>query len=159
MIELSFRNFYEQKYDDEGCCLYVMKDGLGDILSIGISTNHVWVRWFGGRGHLPWTGTMFYGNSIIGEKIASHFPKSWDWKIQLWTLEDCKEFCYKDLPNYDFGFAVRAVEARMIKILSPALNSHMNQNPGKDTTPISEKELRREREITKAYDEIFNKRK
>jgi hypothetical protein len=165
MIELSFKDFYDQSFEGQGYCLYVMKNGLGDVLYVGISTADVWWRWFGGTGHIPWSGTMLYGTSSIGEKIVNHFPDSWDWKIQLWTLKDCLGFCEMELPDPNFKMtwgeytdAVRNVEARMIRRLSPALNRHLNLNPGKDTTPKSEKELRWERYVNQAYDEIFNKK-
>ena len=165
MIELSFKEFHDQDYEDEGYCLYVMKNGLGDVLYVGISTVDVWSRWFGGAGHIPWSGTMLYGNSSIGEKIVNHFPDSWAWKIQLWTLKDCLTFCDTELPDPNFKItvgeynnAVRNVEARMIRKFSPALNTYLNLNPGKDTTPKTEKELKWERYVGQAYDEIFNKR-
>ena len=108
---------------------------------------------------------MLYGNSTIGEKIVNHLPDSWDWKIQLWTLKDCLVFCEQELPNSKFqmtaseyDYIVRNTEALMIKILSPALNRHLNLNPGKDTTPKSEKELKWEQYVAAAYDEIFNKK-
>jgi len=166
MIELRFENFYKQNFEGEDFCLYVMKNGLGDILYVGISTADVWLRWFGGAGHIPWSGTTLYGNSTIGEKIVDHLPDSWDWNIQLWTLKDCLEFCEQDIPDPkvkivlgDYSDIVRNVEARMIKKLSPALNRHLNPNPGRNTTPKSEKEMKRERFLDQAYDEIFNKKR
>jgi len=165
MIELSFKEFHDQNYEDEGYCLYVMKNGLSDILYVGISTSDIWYRWLGGAGHIPWSGTMRYGNSTIGEKIMNHLPDSLDWKIQLWTLKDCLAFCEMEFRDGNFKMnageyndAVRSVEAYMIKKLSPALNRHLNLNPGKDTTPKSEKELKWERYVATAYDEIFNKK-
>ena len=163
MIELSFKKVYDQDFDDDGYCLYVMKNGLGDILYVGISTVDIWQRWFGGAGHIPWSGTMRYGNSTIGEKIMNHLPDSLDWNIQLWTLKDCLAFCEMErsdpkfkLTAVEYSKAVRNVEAPMIKKLSPALNRYLNLNPGKDTTPKSEKELKWERYVAAAYDEIFN---
>ena len=52
MIELHFADFHDQNYEDNGFCLYVTKNGLDDILYIGISTVDVWVRWFGWGGHV-----------------------------------------------------------------------------------------------------------
>ena len=165
MIELRFEDFYEQNYDDENFCLYVMKNGQGDVLYVGISTVDVWSRWFGGPGHIPWSGTMLYGKSTIGEKIVNHLPESWDWKIQLSTLKDCLEFCDDDpsAPKFkmvmgEYSETVSNVEARMIRKLSPALNRYLNLNPGRDTTPKGEKELKWERYVDQAYDEIFNQK-
>lgn len=76
MIELRFEDFYEQNFEGEDFCLYIMKNGLGDVLYVGISTVDVWWRWFSGTGHIPWSGTMLYGNSTIGEKIVNHLPDS-----------------------------------------------------------------------------------
>ena len=39
MIELEFIQFHEQQYPENGYELYVLKNGLGDILYVGISTN------------------------------------------------------------------------------------------------------------------------
>lgn len=158
MIELSFKEFYDGDYEDEGYCLYVMQNGLGDTLYVGISTVDIWDRWFGAAGHIPWSGTMRYGKSTIGQKIMDHLPDSSEWKIQLWTLKDCLAFCEMDRETAGaYRDAVRNVEARMIQKLSPALNRHLNLNPGKDTTPKSEKELKWEHYVATAYDEIFNK--
>ena len=38
MIELSFEDFHEQNFEDQGFCLYIMKNGLEDVLYVGIST-------------------------------------------------------------------------------------------------------------------------
>lgn len=84
----------------------------------------------------------------------------------MWTLKDCLIFCEMELSEStsimttgEYKNAVRDVEARMIRKLSPALNRHLNLHPGKDTTPKSEKELEWERKLRQAYDDIFNKRK
>src|SRR3989304_6580719 len=98
-----------------------------------------------------WDGKVIYGESSIGEKIENHLPDSLNWKIQLWTLKDCLMFCGQELPDPElkltageYNDAVRGIEPRMIKKLSPALNRSLNLNPGRDTTPKSEKELRSE---------------
>jgi hypothetical protein len=53
---------------------------------------------------------------------------------------------------------VRDIEPLIIQKLSPALNRTYNLNPGKDTTPKSQKEMDWEKYVDKAYDEIFNKK-
>ena len=165
MIELSFEDFHEQNFEDQGFCLYIMKNGLEDVLYVGISTVDVWSRWFGWGGHMTWDGNVIYGESSIGEKIENHLPDSLNWKIQLWTLKDCLMFCGQELPDPElkltageYNDAVRGIEPRMIKKLSPALNRSLNLNPGRDTTPKSEKELKWERYVDQAYNEIFNKK-
>jgi hypothetical protein len=47
----------------------------------------------------------------------------------------------------------------MIQKLSPILNGTYNLRPGKDTTPKSKKEIEREKDLDRIYDEIFNKKK
>lgn len=76
MIELTFFHFHERNYNDEGYCLYVMKNGTGGVLYVGISTNNVWDRWFGWGGHVTWDGNVFYGESAVGTKIENHLPDS-----------------------------------------------------------------------------------
>jgi len=41
MIELNFIQFHEQQYLEKGYELYILKNGLGDILYIGISTKNI----------------------------------------------------------------------------------------------------------------------
>ena len=56
MIELDFLQFHEHQYDENGYELYVIKNGLGNILYVGISTTNVWERWFGWGGYMTWDG-------------------------------------------------------------------------------------------------------
>jgi len=51
MIALRFEDFHEQNYEDKDFCLYVMKNGLGDVLYVGISMQDIWLRWFAWGGH------------------------------------------------------------------------------------------------------------
>lgn len=96
MIEITFKQFYEYTYDEEGFHeLYIMKNGLDEILYIGISNQNIWNRWFGMRGHILDNGKFMSGESSVGKNVVNHLPDSWNWKIQLWTLDDCIEFCKK----------------------------------------------------------------
>ena len=165
MIETTFFQFHEHDYEDAGFCLYVLKNDNDTVLYVGISTNDIWERWFGWGGHMMWDGKVIYGDSSVGVKIENHLPDSLSWKIQLWTLEDCLEFCEQESVNARFKMtageynqAVRDIEPFMIKKLSPALNGTYNLKPGKDTTPKSEKELKWQRFVDDAYDNIFNKK-
>lgn len=158
MIEISFLDFHKQNYIDKDYRLYVMKNGLGDILYIGISNQSIWGRWFGWGGHMMWDGHVIYGESSIGEKIEYHLPDSLHWNIQLWSLQDCIEFL-EELIAPHVEHTIQDIEPLMIKKLSPALNRTYNYTPGKDTTPKSEKEIALEKRVDKAYDEIFNKKK
>jgi len=158
MIEITFWNFYKQNYQDNGFCLYAMKNGLGGTLYVGISKVDIWERWFGGRGHVTWDENYISGNSSVGEKIVDHIPDSLSWKIQLWTLNDCLEYCKEEAIKRN-SHTIQDAERLMIRKLSPMLNRTYNLNPGIDTTPKSEKELKRERYADQAYAEIFNKKK
>lgn len=157
MIELSFLQFHEQQFQEQQYCLYVVKNASEDILYVGISENDVWERWFGWGGHLTWDGNVIYGESPIGTKIEDHLPDSLQWKIQLWSLEDCVEFCRQELPDELSQVTIHHIEPMMIRKLSPALNAMYNQNPGKDQTPKSKGEIQRDKRLDKLYKEIFDK--
>jgi hypothetical protein len=158
MIEVTFLEFHGQQYPEDRFCLYVMKNGSDDILYVGISTNNVWERWFSWGGHMTWDGNVIYGESPVGVKIEDHLPDSLNWKIQLWTLNDCVEFCNKELHVNTSEVTIHDVEPIMIRKLSPALNVTYNLNPGKDTTPKSKKEVEREKLAHQLYKEIFDKK-
>lgn len=158
MIELTFLEFHEQQYDEQQCCLYVVRNGSEDILYVGISTNDIWERWFGWGGHMTWDGKVIYGESPIGVKIGNHLPDSLKWKIQLWTLNDCLEFCREELPTSQPEITIHHLEPIMIQKLSPALNATHNLNPGKDTTPKSRKEVEREKLLDSLYKEMFDEK-
>jgi hypothetical protein len=157
MIELDFLQFHEQKYREKRYELYVLKNGLGDILYIGISQSNVWERWFGWGGHMMWDGNVIYGESPIGVKIENHLPDSLNWKIQLWSLKDCLEFCMEELPPDKSEITIHYIEPIMIRKLSPAFNATYNLNPGKDTTPKIKKEIEREKLLDQLYKDIFDK--
>ncbi len=125
---------------------------------MGISANDIWERWFGWGGHMTWDGNVIYGESPIGVKIESHLPDSLQWKIQLWSLEDCLEFCREELPNgLSEEITIQDLEPIMIQRLSPTLNTTYNQNPGKDATPKTKKEVEREKLLDQLYKKIFDK--
>jgi hypothetical protein len=157
MIEIDFESFHNKDYLEGGYDLYVVKNGLGDVLYVGISNQSIWERWFGWNGHMLWVDHVIEGNSPVGEKIVDHLPHSLKWKIQLWTLEDCVVFCRDilpstSIPNIDF------TEPYMIQKLSPILNGSYNLNPGKDTTPKSKREIEREKFLDEMYKKIFDKK-
>ena len=159
MIELRFKDFYDAKYNDKGYELYVMKNGLSDVLYVGISQVDVWNRWFGYNGHLVWDGKFVIGQSTVGQKIANHFPESQNWLIQLWLLDDCIEFCQDIVSAKNKNYNIKMLEPYMVLKLSPILNVHFNLNPGTDTTPKSQKEIDREKELDAVYKMVFEKRK
>jgi hypothetical protein len=157
VIEIDFASFYGQEYADEGYDLYVMKNGIGSVLYIGISRRSIWERWFGFGGHILWADHGIEGKSAVGQKIVDHLPESLQWIIQLWTLEDCVNFCKDEypipaIPNIGF------IEPLMINKLSPILNGSYNLYPGYDTTSTSKKEIEREKLLDEVYKKIFDKK-
>ncbi len=158
MIEIEFRRFHGQDYVEEGYNLYVVKNGLNNVLYVGISTISIWERWFGWNGHILWTDNIIQGTSVVGQKIADNLPESLNWKIQLWTLEDCVIYCSDLLPPNRGILDVKLIEPYMIQKLSPILNATYNLSPGRDTTLKSRKEKEREKLLDEAYRELFEKR-
>ena len=75
MIELPIQQFHDQDYRKLRYELYVMKNGLGEVLYVGISTRDIWDRWFGWGGHMTWDGYVIYGESPVGIRIENHLPK------------------------------------------------------------------------------------
>lgn len=159
MIEITFKEFYEYKYEEDGFHeLYVMKNGFGETLYIGVSNQNIWNRWFGLRGHILDNGKYLIGESPVGKNIVKHLPKAWEWKIQLWTLEDCIKFCSDDLkPKGKYN--IKYLEPLMIQRLQPVLNILFNLNPGNDTMPKSEKEILHEKFLDKVFQSVFEKKK
>ena len=108
---------------------------------------------------MTWDGKVIYGASPVVVKIEYHLPDSLNWKIQLWTLQDCVNFCRNELPNDTLETTIHEIEPIIIRKLSPALNGTYNLNPGKDTTVKSKKEMELERKADELYREIFNSKK
>ena len=158
MIEITFKDFYEYKYHEAGFHeLYIMKNGLEEILYIGISSQNIWNRWFGLNGHIMDDVRYMIGVSAVGKKIVNHLPDSWDWKIQLWTLADCVKFCSDEL-NPNGKYNIKMLEPFMIQKLHPSLNTIYNLEPGVDHTPKSEKEKQREAELDRVFREVFERK-
>ena len=157
MIEITFEDFHEHNFDEEGFVVYVLKNGLDDALYVGISKKNIWSRWFAFGGHMIWDGKYIIGQSAVGQKIVDQLPDSLKWKIQLWMLKDCIEFCKDILPPLR-QYTIEFVEPFMIKKLSPILNGSFNLNPGKDTTPKSKKEIEREQLLDTMYKKIFDEK-
>jgi hypothetical protein len=136
-----------------------MKNGLSEILYVGISSQCIWNRWFGWNRHIMEGPSYLLGASTVGLKIVEHLPDSWEWKIQLWTLEDCVFYCKDLLPSTRRKLNIEIIEPYMIQRLSPSLNVIYNLTPGIDTTPKSSKELKREKSLNDMYKKIFDKNK
>jgi hypothetical protein len=157
MIEITFEDFHEHNFDEEGFVLYVLKNGLDDALYVGISRKNIWSRWFAFGGHMIWDGKYIIGQSAVGQKIVDQLPDSLKWKIQLWMFKDCIEFCKDILPPLR-QYTIEFVEPFMIQKLSPILNGSYNLHPGKDTTPKSKKEIESEKFLDKMYKRIFDEK-
>jgi len=158
MIEITFKDFYEYTYHEDGFYeLYVMKNGLEEILYVGISTQNIWNRWFGWNGHIMDGPNFMVGESSVGRKVVDHLPDSWDWKIQLWTLNDCMAFCTDEL-NPNGRYTIQMVEPFMINKLHPILNATNNSNPGIDHMPKSDREKRRQALLDQVYYDVFEKK-
>jgi hypothetical protein len=155
MVEIDFETFHNQDFVEEGYDLYVMKNGFGDTLYVGISKQSIWTRWFGWNGHILWSEDLIEGTTAVGRKIVDHLPDSLQWKIQLWTLEDCVTFCKDVLPTSSFS-GIEFAEPYMIQKLSPILNGSYNLQPGRDTTPTSKREIEREKFLDEMYRKIFD---
>jgi hypothetical protein len=158
MIEIKFKRFHDQDYVEEGYELYVVKNGLNDVLYVGTSTLSIWERWFGWHGHILWTDAIIQGTSPVGQNMVDHLPESLNWKIQLWTLEDCMNYCSYILPPNMSMLDIKLIEPYMIQKLSPILNMTYNLSPGRDTTPKSKKEKAREKLLDEAYRKLFEKK-
>ncbi|MBI3170265.1 MAG: hypothetical protein HYZ22_17410 [Chloroflexi bacterium] len=158
MIEITFKEFYELNYQEDAFHdLYVMKNGNDEVLYVGISSQKIWDRWFGWNGHIFDDHLILIGKSSIGQKVVDNLPDSWCWKIQLWTLDDCVAFCKDEISPTRAYYDIKYLEPFMIEKLRPVLNVLYNQNPGKDSTPKSEKEKRIDKILDKAYYEVFEK--
>jgi len=157
MIEITFKDFYEYRYREDGFYeLYVVKNGLEEILYVGISDQNIWNRWFGWNGLIMDGPNFMVGESSVGRKVVDHLPDSWNWKIQLWTLNDCMAFCTDEV-NPNGRYTIQVVEPFMINKLHPILNATNNPNPGIDRMPKSEKEKQRASELDRVYREVFEK--
>jgi len=57
------------------------------------------------------------------------------------------------------AITIHEIEPIIIRKLSPALNGIYNLNPGKDTTPKSQKEEKLERKVDELYRKVFDNKK
>jgi len=74
MIEITFKDFCEYRYHEDGFYeLYVVKNGLEEILYVGISDQNIWNRWFGWNDHIMGDASYMIGESTVGKKIVDHY--------------------------------------------------------------------------------------
>jgi len=151
MIKIKFSDFIRHNYQDE-FCLYILRNSEDSPLYIGISRGDVWERWFGYGGHITLGRFGPIPTSHVGRKVLDHHPESMNWKIELWSMDDCTGFCGSKVPD-DLIF----LEAYIIGAYSPVLNISHNPNPQPDNTLESKEEISRKKDLDRVYDEIFNK--
>lgn len=163
MIAITFRDFYNERYNepDDGYSIYVIKDG-ETALYVGMSRVSVYGRWFGFGGHMMHGkgGYPVAVSDTISQRIETNYPESADWIIELWTVSDCIEFLslYQDvaLLHRMKQRQTENVEAAMIKQLKPLYNAKLSGSNGYHL-PRTEKERVEFKEMTDAYNKIFNK--
>ncbi len=140
MIQITFRDFYQRAFADEGFELYLLKDAHRHILYIGISHGGIWNRWFGGAASHMQLGAdgELRGNSPVGQTIARGLPEAWSWYVELWTWEDCVQNLLREGITAVGGRDVRNlsivdIEAYWIAALAPPYNT-LQQNDREPTT-------------------------
>src|SRR5690349_18734117 len=163
MIALTFRDFYNEKFERKPYSLYLVRDG-DVVLYIGISSDYLWNRWFGGGfSHMRLVPTgkgksvPMSNGSTIANKIEVNYPESAYWTIELWINDDCIEHLSK-FEDVSFLIACKPrkteeIEASMIHHFKPLYNGTHNRG-GSDLTP-TKKERAQKEEDRKAYGKIF----
>ncbi len=152
MIKLSFAQFFNSDFEDLGYELYIVKD-VDMVMYIGISRNSVWDRWFGGYGsHMEILSEQsIRGNSTIGDVIKRRLPDSWNWTIELWTNQDCREALREELNGQNaVDIPIITLEGYLIKKLNPLYNVMHANGPHED--PMMSNRLDDE------YKKIFDKK-
>lgn len=148
MIEITFEQFHNQEYvdvqevDPPDYQLYVVKNGLGEVLYVGISKVDIWERWFGGAaGHMQvGSDGQPYGLSRIGKVIERRLPAAWSWKIELWTEKDCRDFLMRETNFGDHNTGtIETLEPLMIQRMEPLYN--VSHGGGQHEDPLISKKL------------------
>jgi integrase/recombinase XerC len=142
MKAMTFSEFCEGHFADDGFELYLVKDVDDKAIYIGISRDSVWHRWFGGgTSHMDIDAAgKIRGRSHIGEVIESYFPASWNWLIELWTREDCLKACKTELSGRAIQrLGIETIEPYMIVRFGPLYNLTHTGKPHAE--PITSKAL------------------
>ena len=118
------------KKDTTGHYLYVVWDGKV-VFYVGQGANVV-DRLLShlGEGSWGWTG----GDTPLGRLIMANLPESFDWTINLLTINDCASYLKKaGFSLCDDPFALHSnidlCEQALIGCLHPCLNGTYNDNP------------------------------
>jgi hypothetical protein len=117
MYTLQFKEFLNpDKFPHDNITLYILRDGK-KVLYVGISKANVWNRWFGSFGRMH---KNIYGEWITSDSISIHIvgnmPKSLDFEIDLWTLDESIIFLGSKSGDLE------SVENEMIVALLPQFN-------------------------------------
>jgi hypothetical protein len=89
MIRARFGDFWHDQRISAAAVLYALYEGT-QCLYVGISRWDVWRRWFDrSRGHIRGRGSNFC--TRVGAYVVDNLPRSLEWEIELWTLEECQD--------------------------------------------------------------------
>jgi len=107
--------------------LYVVRKA-SQVLYVGISESNVWNRWFSGTfSHMPINIHGEYdGITRIGIEISRDIGHLSEYRIELWTLKDCMEYCKDSLLSDKCD--IHDVEPLMVQAWRPVLNMHYNNS-------------------------------
>jgi hypothetical protein len=125
MRVLRFGDFRAGNYadtpGDQAEELYLLRDG-DEVIYIGITGRGIWQRWFD-----PFFGHMGRRESAVGGLVKRMLPRSDDWTIELWTLEDCRKAAGDAVKFSRRGSLIRDYEFWLIGERRPHLNSTGNR--------------------------------
>lgn len=163
MISLTFRDFYDCRYEDGEYDLYVLRDK-DAVLYVGISRENVHDRWFGGgfshMNTVAWSDYPVSSTDLIGERVYINYPESLEWTMELWSVNDCVEYIGENtgVPKGVLSKNLSVIESEMIRILTPLYNRTMNRKRNLEPRTRAEKERHdlREKKLDSIYDSIFN---
>jgi len=74
-------------------------------------------------------GGHWMGISSVGIEVVENMPDSLTWKVQLWKLDDCVNYCEAEIKKYGYSKSfidIKHIEPIMIQKLSPKMNMTYN---------------------------------
>jgi hypothetical protein len=159
VIAITFYDFYHRNYKKGNFSLYVLRDGK-TVLYVGISKVDIWDRWFGNlTPHMEVFKTekhqVFRGNTRAGRSVAENYPESIKWTVELWTVDDCKEYLLSFGVDKTYLSDLLSVEREMIRQRKPLYN--VQNSVGGSDMPRTKKEKELFRKQAEIYNSIFNK--
>ena len=108
------------EYDEH---VYAVFDGR-KCLYVGQTKGSIFNRWFSHMGGHIILGTkddQIYGLSEIGDAIEHNLPRSLQWKMKTFSIDDCASEIKKIYPTYK-KYSILDAELAMIRKLKPSLN-------------------------------------